>query len=108
MITLYRSQHCDLKTLTKLMKEMIKIGKPQLLVGDFNFCYLDASSNPTYQYLHQSFFKQLIYEPTHLEGNLLDQTHLRDMKGNLHYTARLHSRYYTDHKALELFLDKGK
>ena len=89
------------------MEEMIENGRPQVLVGDFNFCYISASSNATSQYLQQSSFKQLIQEPTHLEGNLLDQAHLRDTKGNLQHTVMLHSKYYTDHKALALLIEKG-
>ena len=41
IITLYRSQHCNLKVMNRFLKEMIEEGKPQLLLGDFNFCYLD-------------------------------------------------------------------
>ena len=82
VITLYRSQPCALKTLNKLLEDMIEMGEPQLLVGDFNFCYLHASSNATGKYLRQSNFKQLINEPTHIEGNLIDQAHFRDTTEN--------------------------
>ena len=89
----------------KLIQELVVTGKPQLLVGDFNFCYLDRSSNT---YLQNYNFKQLIEEPTHIEGNILDHAYLRDPNWNLQWKVMLTSKYYTDHKALALLIDKGK
>ena len=107
IITLYRSQHCNLKIMNKLLEEIIEKGKPQLLLGDFNYCYLDSYSNSTCKFLHQSNFEQIIHEPTHLEGNLLDQAYLRDINGNFKCTVKLHSKYYTDHKGIALLIEKG-
>ena len=84
---------------------MVGTGKPQLLVGDFNFCYLDRTSNT---YLQNNNFKQLIEEPTHEEGNLLDHAYLRDTNMNLNCKVMLHSKYYTDHKGLSILIHKGK
>ena len=108
VITLYRSQQCDLNTMNKLIKEMIEPGKPQLLVGDFNFCYLGETANSTSNFLQSANFKQLIKEPTHLEGNLLDQAYFKNSTGILTCTGKLHTKYYTDHKALALLIGKGK
>ena len=82
--------------------------KPQLILGDFNFCYLENSSNVTKKYLNENNFKQLITEPTHIEGHLLDQAHLRDNKGILQATSEVHSKYYTDHKGLAIIIKKGE
>ena len=87
---------------------MLEDGKPHLLVGDFNYCYLDCSSNSASKYLRSSEFKQLVKEPTHLEGNLLDQAHIRDINGNLQCSIILHSKYYSDHKGLAITIKKGK
>ena len=48
----------------------------------------------------------MISEPTHIEGNLLNQAYLRDLKGELECTAELHSKYYTDHKGLAIIVKK--
>ena len=48
----------------------------------------------------------MISEPTHIEGNLLDQAYLRDTKGELDLTVELHSKYYTDHKGLAIIIKK--
>jgi hypothetical protein len=80
--------------------------KPELIIGDFNLCYLDKSPSAVKQYLEGNQFQQLIDEPTHIEGNLLDQAHLRDVEGALQCTAEVHSKYFTDHKALALIVKK--
>ena len=53
--------------------------KPLLIIGDLNFCFMDKSYNPTKAYLQEHHFKLIRKEPTHIEGNLLDQAHIRDM-----------------------------
>ena len=94
--------------MNKLIKEIIEPGKPQLLVGDFNFCYLGETTNTTRNFFQSANFKQVIEEPTHLEGNLLDHAYFKDTSRILTCTGRLQTKYYTDHKALALFINKGK
>ena len=108
VISLYRSQACTLDTMMKLIREMVDTGRSQLILGDFNFCYLDGISKKYCKDLESSNFKQLIEEPTHLEGNLLDHAYLRDIDGNLNCTVMLQSKYYTDHKAVALVIEKGR
>ena len=77
---------------------MTNIRKPVLVIGDFNFCYLDGSPNSIKKYMNEKRFLQLVNEPTHIEGNLLDQGHLRDIPGNLESKVEVQSKYYPDHK----------
>ena len=79
--------------------------KPLLVIGDFNFCFLEAS-NATKSYFKKKNFKQIINEPTHTAGHLLDQAYLKDTTGALKYTVELQSKYYTDHKGLAITLEK--
>ena len=107
IVVLYRSQagnHDDLKA---NLEAMINRSKPQLVIGDFNFCYLENSSNATKKYLEENDFTQLITEPTHIEGNLLDQAHVRDDQQINNYSTEIHSKYYTDHKALAVMVKKS-
>ena len=92
----------------KLIRGMMDTGRSQLILGDFNFCYLDGKSNKFCKDLETSNFKQLIEEPTHLGGNILDHAYLRDIDGDLHCTVLLNSKYYTDHKAVALVIEKGR
>ena len=80
--------------------------KPELIVGDFNFCHISNTPNPTRKYLQEHKFNQLVREPTHIEGNLLDQALMRDERGINEYSVELHSKYYTDHKAVAIMVNK--
>jgi exonuclease III len=102
VIALYRSQQGSQKELNHYIKQMETIKKPLLVVGDFNFCYLESSPNPTKHFLVANNFSQLIREPTHIEGNLLDQAYFWNMDGLLECSAVVHSKYYTDHKGLAI------
>ena len=106
IIVLYRSQQGNYEDLNQSIEKIKSKEKPQLVIGDFNFCYLDKSSNATRRYLERQNFTQMIKEPTHIEGNLLDQAYLRDIDGELDCTAEVHSKYYTDHKGLALIVKK--
>ena len=76
-----------------------------MVVGDFNFCYHE--SNSTLKYLINNNFNQLIQEPTHIDGNILDQAHVRDVKGKFKYFQEVHSKYYSDHKGISIIIQKG-
>ena len=49
-------------------------------------------------------FRQMIKEPTHIEGHLLDHAYIRDCDDTLRWTAEVHSKYYTDHKGLAIII----
>ena len=84
---------------------MTSQNKPLLVIGDLNFCFLEAS-NATKSYLKANKFKQLITEPTHIGGHLLDQAYLKDRNAALKYSVELQSKYYTDHKGLAITLQR--
>ena len=54
--------------------------------------------------LNENHFSQLVKDPTHIEGNLIDHAYKRDIHGNLKYSVELHSKYYTDHKAMAVMI----
>ena len=104
IIVIYRSQQGNYDDLNQIIGEIKTEEKPHLVLGDLNFCYLDNQNNPTRKYLEVQRFTQLITNPTHIEGNLLDQAYLRDDHGELECTTELHSKYYTDHKGLAIII----
>ena len=75
-------------------------------IGDYNFCYLKGKRNRAKLHLEAKKFAQLINEPTHIEGHLLDQAYLQDKQVKLDVTTEIHSKYYTDHKGLAIILKK--
>ena len=106
IIVLYRSQGGSFKDLNHFIQQMESEEKPTLVVGDFNFCFRDEPSNPTKLFLIRKSYLQLIHEPTHLEGHILDQAYIRDPSRALQWTSELHSKYYTDHKCLAITIKK--
>ena len=108
IIALYRSQKGNFNDLNSHINTIKTEEKPLLLIGDFNFCYRDEKSNPSKKFLAKQGFMQLIDEPTHVEGNLLDQAYIRDKKKMLHWTVDVQSKYYSDHKALAIMIKKSQ
>ena len=78
-----------------------------MILGDFNFCHLDSTLNCTRKFLEDRNFQQLINEPTHIDGHLLDQAHVRDPGNELICTGALQAKYYTDHKGLAIVIKKN-
>ena len=78
-----------------------------MIIGDFNFCQQTSSTNVIGSFLRENNFAPLIIEPTHIEGNILDQAHFRDIENIYSSTAQLHTKYYTDHKGLGIVIKKG-
>ena len=106
IIVLYRSHGGSFKDLNHFIEKMESEEKPTLVVGDFNFCFRDEPSNPTKMFLTRKNYQQLIHEPTHIEGHILDQAYIRDPSTVLQWTSELHSKYYTDHKCLAITIKK--
>ena len=104
IIVLYRSQQGHMEEMNEHLQQMLSEEKPQLIIGDFNHCYLNKASNSTRNFLEINNFRQLIMEPTHIEGNILDQAYMRDVNRTLEITGETHSKYYTDHKGIALMI----
>ena len=104
IITIYRSQKGNFHDLNAHINTIQTKNKPLLLIGDFNFCYRDEKSNPSKKYLSTQDFIQLIDEPTHIEGHLLDQAYIRDKEKKLNWTVDVQSKYFSDHKALAIMV----
>ena len=107
VIVLYRSQSASSHEIIDYIDSTLDPGKTQLILGDFNFCYLTDSSNPTCEYLSRQNFRQLVKEPTHIGGHLLDQAYFREIGGAVECSVEVHSKYFTDHKGLAIIVQKG-
>ena len=107
IVVLYRSQSGNLNALKQHLEDLNKEEKPLLIIGDFNYCYLETTTNSTTKFLKECNFKQLVKEPTHIEGNLLDQAHIKDVRRTNSYSTESHSKYYTDHKAVAFLVKKN-
>ena len=101
VITLYKSQQCPSETLKRQLINMITASKATLVIGDFNFCYKEESS-PIKTFFANEEFHQLVNEPTHSDGHILDQAYVRDGKRAHHYSVQVDSKYYSDHRGISI------
>ena len=104
IIAMYRSQGGSYSELNRYIEIMDSKDKPLLVIGDMNFCFLTSGMNTTKRLLKSKQFTQIIMEPTHIEGHLLDQAYLRDCKGALEWTVEVQTKYYTDHEGLAIMI----
>ena len=107
VINIYRSQNGDFNQLKEQLSTMIDMDKPTLLIGDFNFCYLSSSAKPLRDFFRLNNFKQLIKEPTHIDGNIIDQAYMKDCKNNLRTETFMQSKYYSDHRGIDIIVRQG-
>ena len=108
IVVIYRSQDGNYIELRQNIESMTEGKKPELVIGDLNFCYQNHSSNPIKKYFNENDFSQLIQEPTHIEGNLLDHAYKRDTRQIYEYSTETHSKYYSDHKGLAIIVKKSR
>ena len=102
IIVLYRSQQGRQRELNEYLKQMKTSGTPQLVIGDFNFCHMAKTSSPTKSFLEKESFIQLVREPTHIEGHLLDQAYIQDIGGKFEISLEIQSKYFSDHKGIAM------
>ena len=103
VITLYRSHQGKYEKLNSQIERLLTKTKPTIIIGDFNFCYREQST-PTKKFLENAHFTQLVAEPTHIEGHILDQAYLIDKRRNLQCLTEIHSKYFTDHKGIAVLI----
>ena len=108
VIVLYRSQQGNKTEMNQLIKQLENAPIPLLVIGDFNFPYLEEGANCTQQFFKANKYSQLIREPTHIEGNILDQAYFRDEMALLEITAETQTKYYTDHRGIAVIVKQGK
>ena len=107
IVVIYRSQNGNLTKLKQHLESITNRSKPELIISDFNFDYQRSPSNPTSTYLQDCGYKQLISEPTHTEGNILDHAYCKDIQKINKYRSSVHCKYFTDHRGLAILIKKA-
>ena len=108
VIVLYRSTQGNKQEMTQLIKQFKERNVPQLVIGDFNFNFLEEGANSIKQFFSEENYSQLILEPTHIEGNILDQAYVKDESKLLKIKAEIQTKYYTDHRGIALTVEPGE
>ena len=96
IIAVYRSPSSDVKECTKAILAGFKRGQKTIVCGDFNVPIIPNKTNYLTGTLSSIGFQQLVSQPTHLQGNLLDHVYVNFQNGHWF----LHSTYYSDHDAI--------
>ena len=92
--------------LSQLIEKHTDKNTPNLILGDLNFCYNGKEGKLLRTSLEKLNFSQIIKEPTHIEGHLLDHAYVRNLNSQLKFKSELHSKYYTDHKGIAVMIKK--
>ncbi len=93
----YQSPTCSQQESKEMMAMLVTKERPSVVVGDFNTDAKTATNKNSH--LLSMGYVQLISEPTHDEGGIID--HLYVDKAEITRTAYfLHSIYYSDHDAV--------
>ena len=61
-----------METLNAQLRNIFTAGKATLVIGDFNFCYKETSTTIN-RFFATGNFKQLINEPTHIDGHMINR-----------------------------------
>ena len=97
-IYIYRSANGNITDLKKDLTTIIDEDKATIISGDFNICLEKDPNNPISSYLRKKEFKQLVKDPSHIQGGLIDHVYIRDPQTTFQ-DPDLHrySPYFTDH-----------
>ena len=82
----------------------MKEGRPTLITGDFNACFIENFNNRLIQGLLTLGFKQLVHEGTHIQGRQIDHAYLLDPTRKLNSVVVRYSPYYSDHDGICIVL----
>ena len=81
---------------------MINTRKKTFIMGDFNLNVIDDKSNIISEELFKLGFRQLVKEPTHIYGGIIDHCYISQDISPSRVKLNQKSAYYTDHDMLEI------
>ena len=100
IITIYRSQLANPVSVFDELHKILCYDRTTLIVGDMNICFKENYRNRFIQGLIQLGFKQMINEPTHIHGRIIDHCYIFDPGRNPELAIERFSPYYSDHDAI--------
>ena len=75
--------------------------RPTFLVGDFNINFLNNPKDGILTKIMSNGFQQLVAQPTHIEGGLLDHIYCKRL--SFEPLVAINFPYYSDHGAISVF-----
>ena len=104
LLLVYRKIAMEREHFSNTLRNLITT-KPNIVLDDFNFNY--QNDLPISSLMQRVNFEQLVGEPTHIRGGLIDEVSVsKDFSVFSHLKAQVLSVYYSDHDAIEVTTDK--
>ena len=105
LLLVYRKIAMGEEHFSNSLKYLIVSTKPNIVLGDFNFNYLnDLLISSLMQHFN---FEQLVGEPMYIRDGLIDQVYVsKNLSVFSHLKAQVLSAYYSDHDAKKVTIDK--
>ena len=100
MINIYRSQNGRPIQLLESLKSVLDVGRSTIITGDFNLCFRENRGNKIIDYLLGVGFNQIVRDPTHIKGRVIDHAYWLDIKQKYNVELERYSPYYSDHDGL--------
>ena len=102
IINIYRSDGASTNALIKDISRLIDQSKITIIVGDLNICFLSERKHPVVVFIERKGFNQLVVNPTHTNGRLLDHVYqyIPHAQKEAPFKVEQQSPYYTDHDIL--------
>ena len=99
LTVVYLSKEAEKEDVRRALIQTLDENVSQIILGDFNFT--PADSNCIKDYLcHQGLY-QMISQPTHHEGRILDQLYVsKEFKDKIDFTVQF--KYFSDHAAFQI------
>ena len=109
VIGVYRSENGNKTELISNLQEILSPTKDTVILGDFNIDYLKDQANVISSTLRSLGFKQVVKQPTHILGSLLDHAYVRIADHCVQGKTDVftHSPYYSDHDAICLIMSNS-
>ena len=102
VINIYRSAGAQTESLIHDVSSLISSGKHTLIVGDFNLCYISDYSHQLFEALRVKGFQQIVKNPTHIEGRLIDLVFTNNLDPDINYQVEQQAQFFTDHDLIEV------
>ena len=109
IINVYRSNNAG-STFTEDLQDLLEDpnNKTTIVCGDLNFCAKKHPTHPIKLFLEKENFVQLVNDPTHIEGGVLDHVYVK-CKGSKtldDIQTKMKGCYYSDHDKNVIFIKR--
>ena len=100
VINIYCSQGANKADFLKDLGGLACAARPTFMVGDFNMDFLHTPKSPIITKILSNGFRQIVTQPTHIEGGLLDHVYIKRI--SFEPMVLVHFPYYSDHGSLSI------